>query len=154
MSTEEARLAAWRAFGGVEQAKERYRDQLGFVAIEQFWQDLRQAARTLRKSPRFSIVAIISLAFGIGVNTAIFTLVNGVLLKRLPIPEADRVVQLIAHEESFNGTGFSYPQFRELQRQTSIFAEVTAFGSNRAVPDSGGDPQQLETDLLDRKSVV
>ncbi|MBV9155457.1 MAG: ABC transporter permease, partial [Acidobacteriaceae bacterium] len=148
MGAEEARFGARRAFGGVEQTKERYRDQRGFVTLEQFWQDVRHAGRSLRKSPGFAIVAIVLLAFGIGVNTAIFTLVNAILLKRLPIPEADRVVQFEARMKPFTSDGFSYPQFHELQRQTSIFSDAAAFSGNRAVLDSGGDSQQIDVELV------
>jgi predicted permease len=148
LSAEEARFAAQRAFGGVEQAKARYRDQRGFVWLEQFRQDAWHAGRTLRKSPGFATVAILSLAFGIGANTTIFTLVNGVLLKRLSIPEAERVVQLEARGETWTGGGLSYPQFRELRRQTSIFSDVAGFRPNRAVLDLGGNPQQTDIELV------
>lgn len=148
MSAEEAKLAARRAFGGMEQAKERYRDQRGFIGLEQLWQDARHAGRSLRKSPGFTTVAVLSLAFGIGVNTAIFTLVNGVLLKRLPIQEAHRVVQIEARGKTWTSEGLSYPQFRELRRQTSIFSDVAAFEPNRAVLDVGGNPQQVDIELV------
>ncbi len=146
---EEARFAARRAFGGeLEQTKERYRDQRGFVRVEQFWQDTRHAGRSLRKSPGFALIAILSLALGIGVNTAIFTLVNGILLKRLPLPEADRVVQLEARGKTWTSQGLSFPQFRELRRQTSIFSAVTGLEPNRAVLDLGGNPQQIDIELV------
>jgi predicted permease len=148
LSMNEARAAARRCFGGIEQAKEDYRDQRSFVWLEQFWQDLRHAVRSLRKSPGFSLVAVLSLAFGIGVNTAIFTLVNGILLKKLPIPEADRVVQIEAHLESFTSTGFSYPQFAELRRETAIFSDAVAFWSGRVVLDAGGDSQHADLQLV------
>jgi len=144
----DAKLAARRAFGGVEQAKEQYRDQRGFVWLDQLWQDFRHGARSLRKSPAFSLVAVLSLAFGIGVNTAIFTLVNGILLKRLPIPEAERVVQLKAHGKTWTSGGLSYPQFVELRSQTAIFSEVAGFNSHRAVLELGGDPQQVDSELV------
>jgi predicted permease len=132
----------------LEQAKEQYRDQRGFVWLEQFWQDLRHAARSLRKSPGFSLVAVLSLAFGIGVNTAIFTLVNGILLKQLPIREANRVVQLQARGKTWTSGGLSYPQLVELRRQTAIFPEIAGFFSNRAVLDLGGDPPQVDLELV------
>src|SRR2546422_483690 len=82
MTAEEARLAARREYGGVEQAKELHRAERSFFWLEQLLQDLRHAYRSLSKSPGFATVALFSLAFGIGVNTAIFTLVNGIQIGR------------------------------------------------------------------------
>lgn len=148
LSEEEARFAARRTFGGMEQAKEQYRYQRGFVPLEQFWQDLRHAGRSLRKSPGFSAVAVLSLALGIGVNTAIFTLVNGILLKQLPIPEAARVVQLEARGKTWTSSGLSYPQFAELRRQTSILSDATGFNTYRAVLEVGNNQQQADLELV------
>src|SRR5262245_7600237 len=124
MSAEEAHLAALRAYGGVEQAKEAHRDARSFIPLEQVLQDTRQAARGLWKNPAFSAVTLGSLAFGIGVNTAIFTLVNGILLRKLPVAEPERVVQVQAHRKAFNSLEFSYSVYRELSRQKDIFAAL------------------------------
>src|SRR5262245_13192426 len=139
---EQARLAARRVYGGVEQARELHRAERSIVWIEQLVQDGRHACRSLAKSPAFLAIAILSMALGIGVNTAIFTLVNGILLKSLPVPDSHRIVQLGAQLEKFESAGFSYPAFRELHRQDAIFADSIGFSSRSAI---------LELDDLSRQ---
>src|SRR5262249_23836304 len=111
MNPEEARTAARKAFGGVEQAKERSRDARGVRWIEDLWQGLRYGARMLVKNPGFTLVAALTLALGIGANSAIFSVVNGVLFKSLPYPDDDRLVVVTEETRAAPGLPVAYPDY-------------------------------------------
>ena len=99
---QDARRQARLALGGPEQVKESCRDARGTRWLEDFLKDLRYSFRTFVQSPSFTITAVAAIALGIGANTAVFSVVNTVLLKPLPYPDADRIVQL---EEMYGGVG-------------------------------------------------
>ena len=96
--------------------------------METFWQSLRYILRVLAKSPIFTIVAILSLALGIGANTAIFTLVNALLLRNLPVSQPERLVQLVAVRPD-GKVPFSYPMFREVGRAQRVFTGLIGWGA-------------------------
>src|SRR5580698_1464941 len=109
-------------------------------------QDIRYACRTLRRSPGFAGIAIAALALGIGANTAIFTVVNAVLLQPLSYPEPDRLVQLELSSPQGNGNITSIPKFMNWREQTQVFQDVAAYDlGGPGVNLTGGDrPEQLK----------
>jgi predicted permease len=134
MSPEEARLAARRAYGSVEHAKQAHRDERSLLWIEQTMQDLRYGLRTLSKSTGFTITAVLTLALGIGACTAIFSLVNAVLIRSLPYGDPGRLVYLYTPNRQFKLPaevfGPAYADFYDLKRDSHSFQDMTAFGQS------------------------
>ncbi len=128
MSPEEARYAALRAFGGVEQKKEACRDADRLRWIEDLIRDLRFGLRQLRRNPGFTAVAVITLALGIGANTAIFSVVYGVLLRPLPYPHANRIFRITRSYRGRleSGTGFTARAFDFWQQHSDPFEHLAA----------------------------
>jgi putative ABC transport system permease protein len=137
MSRAEARAAAMREFGNATLIQERSRETWHWMSLEDFFSDVRYGARSLRKNPGFTLVAVLTLALGIGANSAIFSLVNAVLLRSLPFAEPDRLVSLSEHNW--------YPQggFVAL-RSSSQRMDVAAYLEGRELNLTGeGDPERL-----------
>jgi putative ABC transport system permease protein len=135
LTAEEARLAAKREYGGIEQAKELHRAERSFVWVEQFFKDVRYGWVNLMRNPGFTLVAVTALALGIGVNATIFGIYNAVALKQLPINDPNRVMRV----KRWSGTNaysykytFAYPEYQYLRDHNSVFSGVTA--SSAAIP--------------------
>jgi len=126
LAREEATRRARLEFGGLDQVKEECRDARGVQFLETLIQDIRYGFRMLRKSPGFTTVAVLTLALGIGANTAIFSMVNALVLRRLPVYAPDQIASLLRHDKASGSDGmFSYPDFEDIRNQAgSAFADL------------------------------
>jgi putative ABC transport system permease protein len=128
MKAQEAFHAAKRNLGNVTRLKEISREMWTFAWLETFWQDVRYGARTLSKSPGFTVVAVLTLALGIGANTAIFSVVHAVLLRPLPFREPGRLVLLTEYNPGkVDVAGVPYPDYLEWKKQNTVFDDVAAY---------------------------
>jgi predicted permease len=127
MSAEEAQYAARRSVGGAEQIKEECRDMRRVNRIETLVQDLRYASRMLVKDSGFTAVAILSLALGIGANTAVFSLIDSLLLRWLPVRDPRQLVEVMIFQNGNRIDSFSYPVVRALAERKDIFSGLCGF---------------------------
>src|SRR5439155_11020108 len=127
MTSEDARYAALRELGGVEQIKEECRVMRRVNYIENFLQDVRYGLRQLRRNPGFTAVAVLTLALGIGANTAIFSVVNAVVLRPLPYPQSDRLVWIAEVIPSLNAELAGGADYLDWRDQNKTFERMTAY---------------------------
>jgi putative ABC transport system permease protein len=145
VSPDDARIAARKRFGNVTTAQERYFDGGRVVWLELLVQDVRYAVRMLRKSPMFSAMAIVTLALGIGANTAVFSVVNGVLLSRLPYRDPQRLVELWETLPNVDQIMIAYPDFKDWQARNRVFEDIALYMPYGGRANTSGDvPDHLD----------
>jgi predicted permease len=146
LTRDEATRRTRLQFGGMDQVKEECRDARGVRLIETLFQDVRYALHMLRQKPTFTIVAVLTLALGVGANTAIFSIVNAVLLRNLPYPDPDRLVRIVVNNPGIGlrDTPFSVPELDDLQNRSGIFEDVSAIGGGSVNLTGASHPERLE----------
>ena len=127
LTPEQARRHALLDFGGVEQTRQKYRDQKGLPMLESTLQDVRHGFRLLAANRGFTAMAVLSLALGIGANTAIFGLLYALLLRPLPVPNPSELVQVKTNIAGRESDSFSYPVIQALAERKDVFAALGGF---------------------------
>jgi putative ABC transport system permease protein len=148
LSPAEARRAAWLKFGGPEQVKERVREARMGASIEAVLKDVRYAARILTQNPGFTIFAVLTIAVALGANAAIFSLVDGVLLKSSGYPEPERIVQLWEKPPQHLRNGISGANYLDWARQSRSFESMAAQTGGALSYTGGGEPRSLRAGIV------
>jgi hypothetical protein len=145
MSLDEARIEARRAYGGIEQAKQLHREERSILWLEQTFADLRYACRGLLKTPGFTIIAVLTLALGIGANVAIFTVVNAVLLRPLPFHHPERLVRVFGDLDGVGAkdVGMSEPEVEDLRR-ADVFDDMSVIWPVSTALSGGDHTERIE----------
>ncbi|MFA5910640.1 MAG: ABC transporter permease [Vicinamibacterales bacterium] len=138
LSEPDARRRARLEFGGLDQVKEVCRDARGTRWFEEFTQDVRYGWRGLMRNRSFAIVAILTLALGVGANTAVFGVINALLLRPLPVPDPTGLISLQRRVGTQAGGNFSYPQVLELSKQGDLFKLLCGFGRDQVTVGPAG----------------
>jgi len=160
MKPDEARRQAMIKFGGMESVKEACREQRGIPVLETLWKDLQFGARMLRKNPGFTIVAVLTLALGIGINTGIFTILNATAFRRLPVPGSERLVCAflsIAVKHGYQGFHrnvygdayrASYSEYRQFRDNSRSFSGLMAYAPEITATVGGDNPHPVSGALV------
>jgi len=150
LSAEEACYAARRAFGNTTLAKEDVREMWGWASLDRLLQDVRYAQHILGKNYGFTTVAVLSLALGIGANTAIFSVIDSVLFQRLPYKNAETLVDVWGQDLKKGKTQgtISYPDFLDLRSQNGVFTDMAAYRDSRSTVLTDGDPERVDAGIV------
>ncbi len=148
MTPEDARYSALRELGGVEQIKEECRDMRRVNWIENFVQDVRYGLRMLAKNPGFTVVAVLTLALGIGANTAMFSIVDGAFLKPLPVSDPNEFVSIAMQDSHGVYSGVSFPDYLDLRAQCSSFSGAVAYDRESRFVNSMDESSMVAVDIV------
>ncbi|MGO8785889.1 MAG: ADOP family duplicated permease [Terriglobia bacterium] len=146
MTPDEAHYAALRRFGNVTLAQERSREMWGWNSVETLWQDLRFGFRMILKNRGFTAVAVLTLALGIGANTAIFSIVDSMFLRPLPVSNPDEMVTLGTRSPQGPGESISYPDYESLRQQASSFSGIAVWSRQSRFVNSMDESSQVLVD--------
>ena len=141
----EARRAALREFGGMNRIKEEARGARGVSAVEDLGRDLRLAGRSLRRTPVYTAVALLTIALGIGVTTAVFSVVDGVLLRPLPYPGPERIVRLYERNERFPRNAWAAANFHDVRAATRTLTSVAYYSAWTSTVLGADEPLRART---------
>lgn len=150
LSPDEARREAKLKFGGTESMKEKYRAERGLPLIETLVQDLRYAARMLRKNPGFTAIAVFTLALGIGASTAIFSVVDAILLRALPYPQPEKLVRVWEKAPDGRFMNLADPNLDDFVSQNSTFADLAGYEYWRSSVAGGSEPVRVNIASVSR----
>src|SRR5215510_7515017 len=153
LTPEEARYAAMRTMGSVEKSKEECRDQhhVKFVQrVEAFCQNIRYSTRTLLRTPGFTLTVVLTLALGTGANTAVFSAINAVLLRPLPFPDADRLVQ-ITQTQGRTTASVGPVRLEDWNQQNSTLEGITGYTAEDVSDTSGDIPERVRRASVTRR---
>jgi predicted permease len=152
MNPEDARRDALLKFGGVERAREGARDEMRFAWLADFFRDLKISLRSLSRMPSFAIATVLTFGLGLGAAVAMFSVVNGVLLKPLPYPQSDRIVRLYQLNQQNVRNNVSGPNFVDWKTGTHSFTDMTLLNNFGRIPVTGlGEPQMVPAYRVSQK---